>query len=284
MRRATLVQVRLLLLVLGIGVGVAQTLLAWDRGAAPTEVLAPALYIPVFAAAIFFGVVGGLVAAALSSTLYGLVLVDQSDVLGIRLFVGMLVNRTTTYFVYGLLVAVGARFLEGKLHKLELYDHIDDETDLYNSAFFLDDTEMEMSRAGRYSSIFSVAELRVDDELFGRSPKSRVRRTRRDLAKLLRGAVRTVDRPSRVRDEDGDRFLVILPETNRQGSDVLAERLGSAARRYLTDQGMEPNGSLAVRALAFPEDTEALRELRTVVAEADARRRVLTAPTPGVER
>lgn len=283
MRRATLVQVRLLLLVLGIGVGVAQTLLAWERGAPPTEVLAPALYIPVFAAAIFFGVVGGLAAAAGSSTLYSLVLIDQSEVLGVRLFVGMLINRTTTYVLYGLLVAIGVRFLEGKLHKLELYDHIDDETDLYNSSFFLDDTEMEMSRAGRYSSIFSVAEVRVADELFGSSTKSR-RRTRRDLAKLLRAAVRTVDRPSRVRDEDGDRFLVILPETNRQGSDVLAERLGNAARRYLTGQDLEPNGALAVRSLAFPEDTEALRELRATVAEADARRRVLAAPGPGVEQ
>jgi len=280
-RRATLVQVRLLLLVLGIGVGVAQTLLAWDRGAAPTEVLAPALYIPVFGAAIFFGVVGGLAAAALSSTLYGLVLIDQSGVLGTRLFVGMLVNRTTTYVLYGLVVAIGARFLEGKLHKLELYDHIDDETDLYNSSFFLDDTAMELSRAGRYSSIFSVAEVRLADDLFARSSRSRRRHTRRDMAKLLRTAIRTVDRPSRVRDEDGDRFLVILPETDRQGSDILAERLGTAARRYLADQGVEANGSLAVRALAFPEDTEALNELRSTVAVADARRRVLAAPSPG---
>lgn len=122
MRRPTLIQAKLLLLAIGVLVGVSQTILAWERGAAPTEVLAPALYIPVFAGAIFLGLAGGLLGAAASSIVYALVLVDQSSALGMRLFMALLVNRVFTYALYGVLVALGVRYIEGRLRKLELYD------------------------------------------------------------------------------------------------------------------------------------------------------------------
>lgn len=279
MRRVTLIQAKLLLLAIGVGVGVAQTTLAWERGAAPTEVLAPALYIPVFAGAIFLGLWGGLVAAAGSSVIYTLVLVDQSSAIGMRLFMALLVNRVFTYVLYGVLVAVGARYVEGRLRKLELYDQVDDTTELYNSSFFLEDSDLEMSRAARYHSIFSVAELRLDRDLFEGTGRRRQNRALRDFGKVLRQAVRTVDRAARVEDDDSDRFLVILPETGREGSAVLAGRLEEAARSFLTQQKLVPNGNVSARALTYPEDNDSIEALRREVTEADARRRVL-APAP----
>lgn len=279
MKRVTLIQAKLLLLAIGVGVGMAQTTLAWERGAAPTEVLAPALYIPVFAGAIFVGLWGGLVAAAASSAVYTLALVDQSSALGMRLFTALLVNRVFTYVLYGVLVAVGARYVEGRLRKLELYDQVDDTTELYNSSFFLEDSDLEMNRAARYQSIFSVAELRIGHDLFDGSSRRRHHRALRGFGQVLRQAVRTVDRPARVDAGDSDRFLVILPETGREGSTILAGRLEEAARSFLAQQKLVPNGNVSARALTFPDDRDSIEELRREVADADARRRVLT-PAP----
>lgn len=276
MRRPTVMQSRLLLLAIGVVVGISQTILAWERGAAPTEVLAPALYIPIFAGAIFLGLAGGLVAAAGSSVVYTLVLVDQSSALGMRLFMALLVNRVFTYVLYGILVAVGVRYIEGRLQKLELYDQVDDTTELYNSSFFLEDSDLEMSRAARYQSIFSVAELRFGPDVFERASRRRHHRVVREFSRVLRRAVRTVDRPVRVDDGGGgDMFLVILPETGREGSAILAGRLEEAARRFLAQQSLVPDGNVSARALTFPDDTDSIEALRGEVAEADARRRVL---------
>lgn len=273
-------RVRALLVVLGSGLALAQALLAWERGAPPTEVLAPVLYIPVFAGAIFFGLAGGLVAAAIASAIYLLVLIDQSSALGIRLFVGLFVNRATTFVFYGVLVALGARYIESRLRKLELYDQIDDETELYNASFFLEDSDLEMARTRRYQSIFSVVEVRLRRELFEGTSRRSYRRTLKEFAGLVRRAVRTVDRPARVRGDDADAFLIILPETGAEGSAVLTGRLETATRDFLRSRDLVPDGNVSARALTLPDDDEPLAALRQEVAEADARRRAL-APSAG---
>ena len=51
-----------------------------------------------------------------------------------------------------------------------------------------------------------------------------------DLAKILAGSVRTVDHLGR---NGGDRFLVIAPETNLQGAQVLGERLRANIERHI---------------------------------------------------
>ncbi len=275
LKRFTVLQVRLLLLVLGFGVAVGQAMLAWERGAPPTEVLAPVLYIPVFAGAILLGLAGGMAGAALSSAVYLLVLVDQASTIGMSLFVGLLLSRVTTFIFYGLVVAVGTRFIERRLQKLELYDHIDDDTQLYNAAFFMEDSDLEISRSRRYQSIFSVAEVRMDLDLFGGASRRKRRRIMRELAATLRKAVRGVDRPVRVEDGRSERFLVILPETDKEGSRILAGRLEDATRRFLSEHKFVPDGQVTAQALAFPDDQESLESLRAEVAEVEARHRVL---------
>src|SRR3546814_18993096 len=51
--------------------------------------------------------------------------------------------------------------LEGSLEKLELYDEIDDETGLYNARNLIQQTDLEMARARRYQTLFSVVLLDV---------------------------------------------------------------------------------------------------------------------------
>ncbi len=274
-KRPTFLQVRLLLLTLGVGLAVGQAMLAWERGAPPTEVLAPVLYIPVFGGAILIGLAGGLVAAALSSLIYLLVLVDQSSAIGIRLFVGLLLSRVATFLLYGVVVAMGTRFIERRLRKLEIYDQIDDETELYNGSFFLEDSDLEMSRAKRYQSIFSVAEVRMDRSLFQDASRRRYRRVLRELAGTLRGGLRGVDRPARIQDGNSDRFLFILPETGRQGSEVVVHRLEDAVRQLLDERKVTADGHVSARALTFPDDEAALGALREEVTQLENERRVL---------
>ncbi len=250
-----------------------QALVAWERGAPPTEVLAPVLYIPVFAGAILAGLTGGLAAAAFSSLVYFLVLVDQSASIGLRLFVGLLVSRVVTFVFYGLVVAAGSRFIERRLRKLEIYDHIDDETELYNGSFFLESSDLEKSRATRYQTVFSVAEVRVDRNLF--EGKRHHRRVIRELATVLRDGIRGVDRLSRVQDQSSERFLFILPETGKQGCETLTGRLEDAARQVLADRKVEANGHLSVGSLTFPDDESPIDCLRQEVAEVEAERKVI---------
>lgn len=281
MRAPRAAAVKVLIVTLGIGLALAQSALAWDRGAAPTEVFAPLLYIPVFAGAVLFGLPGGLVAAAGSSVIYLLVLIDQSSALGTRLFVGLFVNRAVTFLVYGVLVSLGTRYIEDRLRKLELYDHIDDQTKLFNSAFFLEDSDLEMSRSRRYRSIFSVAEVRLDPALFAGTPRRTHRRLLSDLGGQLQRAVRAMDRPARVVDDGAERFLVILPETGFEGSSVLATRLEAGVRTILEHHDVTANGGVSARALTYPDDQEAVEALRREIAEADARRRVLAVEDGG---
>jgi len=235
-------------------------------------VLAPVLYIPVFAGAILAGLPGGIAAAAVSSLVYFLVLVDQSASLGLRLFVGLLLSRVVTFFFYGLVVAIGSRFVERRLQKLEMYDQIDDETELYNGVSFLESSDLEKSRANRYRTVFSVAEVRIDRNLFEGSRSDR--RVIRELARVLHDGIRDVDHLSRVQDQSSERFLFILPETGKQGSETVTGRLEAAARTVLTERKVEANGHLSARALTFPDDESPIDSLRQEVAEVGAERNV----------
>jgi diguanylate cyclase (GGDEF)-like protein len=51
-----------------------------------------------------------------------------------------------------------------------------------------------------------------------------------DLARVLAGSVRTVDFLGRI---GGEEFLVIAPETNVEGADVLAERIRSTVEKHI---------------------------------------------------
>lgn len=269
-------QVRLLILGLGVGLALAQSLTGWERGAAPSEVFAPLLYIPVFAGAIYFGLPGAAGAVVLAAIMYLMVLAGQSSATGTRVFVGLFLNRLLTFAIYGVVVAVGTRYVESRLQKLDRYDHIDDETKLFNSAFFLEDSELEMGRSRRYNSVFSVAEVRLDRSLFDGRRRRAYQHSVKEVGDHLRRVLRAVDRPARVTDANADRFLVILPETGAEGSAVLRSRLDAGIRDLLAERRMDVDGNLSSRALSFPDDREALELLRQEVAEVDAERRLLS--------
>lgn len=273
--RLTYLQARILLLVLGVAVAFSQGLLAWERGAAPTEILAPVLYIPVFVGAIFLALPGGLVGASVSSVIYGTLLADLTARTGLGQFLVLLTTRVSLYFLFGVVVALGTRYIETRLRKLEVYDQIDDETGLYNSGFFLKDTDLERSRADRYQTFFSVVTLDVGDEALADLRPRRRRRVIKDLASRIESSVRHVDRAAHVRDGSRDRFLLVLPETAAEGARVFAERLEAASAAFLAEQGCRVDGELTVDTVTYPESPERLTALREEIARLEDRRRVV---------
>lgn len=273
--RLTYLQARFLLLVLGVGVAAAQTALAWDRGAPPTEVLAPALFVLVVFGAIFFVLPGALVGAGLASLVYGTLLADQVAVVGLGSFTILLASRVTLYVLFGVVLALGVRYIEGRLRKLELYDQIDDDTGLFNSAFFLEDTDLERGRADRYRTLFSVVDCTIDHDAFEGVSRRRYRRTLRDLATSVESSVRRVDRASRVDDGAGDRFLLVLPQTGAEGAGVFAGRFEGAVGEFLTERGVAVDGHVRVEALTYPDAPERLEALRGEIAALEAERRAV---------
>lgn len=273
--RLTYLQARLLLLVLGIAVAVSQGLLAWERGAAPTEVLAPILYIPVFIGAIFLYLPGGLVAAGVSSVIYGTLLADLAARAGLGQFIVLLTTRVSFYFLFGVVVALGTRYIETRLRKLEVYDQIDDETGLYNSAFFLQHTDLETSRADRYRTLFSVAAMDVEPEILAGLRSRRQRRVIKELASRIEESIRHVDRAAHADDGSRDRFLIILPQTGEEGARVFAERLGGASSEFLSERGCSVDGHLPVDTITYPDDPDRLRALREEIARLEDQRRIV---------
>ncbi len=273
--RLSYTRARILFLLLGITVAGSQAAFAWDRGAAPTEVLAPLLYIPVFAGAIIWALPGGLVTATASSAVYTALLAEQSAVIGLRSFLVLLSFRVGFYYLFAVMTALGMRYVEARLHKLELYDQVDDLTGLFNPAFLLQDTDLEKSRADRYQTLFSLVTLEVDAEAFAGASSRRRRGVLKELADRLEGAVRKVDRVARVDDGTRDRFMHVLPETSREGARVFAGRLHRSASGFLAERGCKTNGAVTVTALTYPDDGAQLESVRREVAVVEARRRVL---------
>jgi len=270
----TYLQARLLLLALGVAVSVSQAVLAHQRGAAPIEVLAPTLYVPVFVGAIIWSVPGGLAAAALSSAVYVSLLADEVSAIGFGHFTLLAATRVATYVFLGVVIAAGTRYIENRLQKLEIYDQVDDLTGLGNPSFFLRDTDLEVGRADRYRTLFSVVTLDVPRTLFAGTSHRRYRRTIEDLARRMEAAVRTVDRVARVAEPSRDRFLFVLPETAEQGARVFAERLQASVGETLRARDL-PTEQVEVAWLTYPGDPSSLERLRDEVAVVDASRRAV---------
>ena len=273
--RISYIRARVLLLVLGGGVAIIFAVVSHQRGAAPTEVLAPLLILPVFAAAMFWRVIGGLAAAAGAGVVYVSLLADQLAAIGLGNFLVLAVVRVAMYVFFALLVAYGMRYVENRLLKLEIYDQIDDLTGLYNASFLLQNLDLEASRSDRYRTLFSVVVVDVPRRLLAAMPRRRRTATLKDLATRIAAAVRTVDRVARIEDGDVHRFVAVLPETSAEGARIFAERLREGTAQFLASRFGGP-GDVSVRWVSYPDDPAGIARLREEVALADARRRTLS--------
>ena len=154
--------------------------------------------------------------------------------------------------------------LESELERLAKTDKL---TGAYNRAKLDEVLDLEMDRASRYTRPLSVALFDVDcfkevNDNYGHISGDRVLRAAADL---IREHMRKVDWLVRF---GGDEFLVIAPDTDLEGIEVMTERIRKAVEEF--DFGCDvPRGMVTVSiGVARYEDGDGADEL---ISRADNR-------------
>lgn len=253
---------RRLVLAAGLGVLLLIAAMLYVRRVDTVEIFAVLLFIPVFLGFLIWRVPGGVVAGALAGVAYTLARLPAIDAVGASSFTSLIVFRCIAYLAFGAIGGWAVRQLDRSLTKLDLYDQIDDATGLYNARFFLQSTDLEMSRATRYRTLFSVAVVDVPSEALDNLDRKVRAVVLRDLGRVLRDSVRTVDRAIHGADHR-HRFAVVCPETGPEGARVFTDRLADRLAAFLTQRGVRlADDALASQAITFPGDDGALTALR----------------------
>jgi diguanylate cyclase (GGDEF)-like protein len=138
----------------------------------------------------------------------------------------------------------------------------DDLTGLYNSRYFFEQIEYEVERAKRYSTPLSLVFFDLDrfknvNDTYGHLVGSRLLA---EVGSIVQTNIRKTDKAARY---GGDEFVIILPQTEKDGATIFARKLLEALHRY---PFISSNGDvLAITAsfgvAAFPADAGSAGEL-----------------------
>jgi hypothetical protein len=265
------VKARRLLVVTGVLVLGVVALVMYARRVDTVEVMATLLFLPIFLAFVYRGVVGGVVAAVAATAIYTALRYPAIEAVGAGEFTGLIVSRAAAYLIFGAVGGWAIQVLEGSLDKLELYDEIDDDTGLYNARHLLQQTDLEAARARRYQTLFSAVELDFPAAPLNALKARQRRSVLRDLGRQLREGTRNVDHVIHAQDGTTHRLVAILPETAGEGAEVFRGRLEERVSAFLTDRGavIDP-ASVHSRAVTIPGDEAGLEGLRTDFQRIDA--------------
>ncbi|HKQ98896.1 MAG TPA: GGDEF domain-containing protein, partial [Candidatus Polarisedimenticolia bacterium] len=124
-----------------------------------------------------------------------------------------------------------------------------------NSRYLNAALRREVERSRRYRTPLSIIFLDLDGfkNVNDRHGHMWGSRTLVEVGAVVRETVRTIDVVARF---GGDEFTVILPQTDRQGARVIAERLREriAAARYLMAYGIDVHLTASLGIATYPED------------------------------
>lgn len=261
---------RRLVLVAGLAVLLLIAAVMFVRRVDTVEVVAVLLFIPVFLAFTFGHLIGGVVTGALATVVYAVLRNPAIDAVGGGRFASLVAGRGIGYLAFGILGGWASQQLERSLEKLDVYDQVDDATGLFNARFFVQSTDLEMSRAGRYQTFFSVCMVELPAGALDALPRRKRAAVLRELGAQLRDAVRSVDRAVHARDGSVHRLAVICPETGSEGAAVFSARLGERVAAFVRSRGVSiPDGDLVSVACTFPGDEDRMATLREQFAAID---------------
>jgi len=136
----------------------------------------------------------------------------------------------------------------------------DELTQVFNFRFLKDALHKELDRASRFRQHFSVLMLDVDhlkdyNERFGHLKGSSVLK---QLAGTIKVTARSIDTVAKY---GGDEFLIILPQTPKEGALVLAERIRSAVVTQAFPEVRCGDISCSIGAATYPEDGKSISAL-----------------------
>jgi GGDEF domain-containing protein len=260
---------RRLIVAAGMGVLLLVAAVMYLRRVDTVEVVAVLLFIPVFLAFVFWDLVGGVAAAVAALAAYAAFRYPAMDAIGAGRFTGLLVSRGFSYLAFGVLGGWANQQLQRSLEKLDVYDQVDDETGLFNARFFVQDTGLEMARATRYKTFFSVCMVEVPGAPLDAMPRRKRAALLGDLGHQLKEAMRSVDRAVHARDGSVHRFAVICPETGTEGAAIFADRLAERLGDFLRTRGADVGQTLTRAASTYPADDDRLNALRYQFADID---------------
>jgi diguanylate cyclase (GGDEF)-like protein len=136
----------------------------------------------------------------------------------------------------------------------------DELTGVYNYRFLMEALDREAKRAQRFTHVFSVAMLDLDNlkEFNDRHGHLRGSEVLRAVGRILPACIRKVDLAAKY---GGDEFAVILPRANKEDALKVCERI---RRRIASRLGRGPKGAritVSLGVATFPDDGRTPRVL-----------------------
>lgn len=178
-----------------------------------------------------------------------------------------LINKKTdipfTDYDLGLLVNA-ASYVAMAIERTFLYEEIknDDLTNLYNFRYLHQVLDMEIERANRYGSLFSLVFMDLDDfkkvnDKYGHLIGSRLLI---ETSQILQRNLRRIDIITRY---GGDEFVIILPQTPHESGFLVAERLRRVIEKnvFLRQEGFSIRLTASLGVASFPHDAKNKEEL-----------------------
>lgn len=142
-------------------------------------------------------------------------------------------------------------------------------TGLSNHRTFQERLSEEIARAKRYSKILSLVMIDIDhfksfNDIYGHQTGDRVLK---EIAKIIRTSLRTVDSPARY---GGEEFIVILPETSFEDAFAIAERIRNKVsdNPFISETGGSIRLTISAGVACFPIDAAQENDLIKKVDEA----------------
>jgi GGDEF domain-containing protein len=268
-RAMTYNEARRLVAVAGLAVLLVVAAIMYARRVETVEVVAVLLFVPVFIGLLRWNTIGGTVCGVLAGLVYLVLRWPAIHAVGFGSFSGLVVSRVAGLLAFGVIGGWANSQLRASLTKLDLYDQIDDATGLFNAHFFVLETGLEQARAVRYQTFFGVSLVDIPRAWFDGLTTRQEDRVLRELGRLLRDSVRSVDRAVHSADGERHRVAVILPETHGDGARLFTDRLAARLTEWLAGHGVRGEGAAGTTVVAFPGDETALEALRGEFAALD---------------
>jgi diguanylate cyclase (GGDEF)-like protein len=118
------------------------------------------------------------------------------------------------FFIFIVFLLAKLRLLLDREKKMARTDYL---TGLANRRYFMEISELEISRSGRFNKVFTLAYIDVDNfkkinDVFGHHKGDEVLQR---IAATIERNIRIIDTACRL---GGDEFAILLPETGREGA------------------------------------------------------------------
>jgi GGDEF domain-containing protein len=236
------------------------------RGVDLVEVLAVLLFLAIFLGILLFDVIGGVATALASILVYAIFRLPAVDVVGSSSVWGLISARGAGYLGFGVLGGLAHRRLRQFISRTELSEALDPETGCSNANSFLKDLDIEIARADRYGSKFSLVSCEIPQDALDSVTAPVRAKALGELGSLVRGTVRTSDRVATTRLRNGLRVLAILAETPKVGADIFSVRFAQKIAEMLFTHGISLNRNVG-SAFTYAEQPVDIKRLRNEVAQ-----------------